>query len=382
MISKIEGKGNGIKTVVVNISDIAKSLARPPMHPIKYFGFELGSQVKGDAKADRYIVNGAHDAEKLQNILDGFINKFVLCGSCKNPETDLVISKDEVITKNCKACGANTQADMAHKLIPYIIKNAATLKKSKKDKKGKKEVVSESIESIQQNDDDEEDGDDDEADEAFTQKINMEASLLANANTALGDDNDWAVDTSEEAVAARMKDLAVQGAVAKLMDGDGDETGIILLLILDPLNEFGAFVSDHKNDPKAIIEKAKELEIRSDKAATILAQTLFDQNIIGQINEQLPLIKAFVKNEKDQRGLIGGLERLIGLSHPKDLLSKTALILKTFYDADILEEEALLSWAEKVSKKFIERKIARKIHENAEPFIKWLQEAEEESEED
>lgn len=28
--SKIEGKGNGIKTVVVNLSSIANSLARPP----------------------------------------------------------------------------------------------------------------------------------------------------------------------------------------------------------------------------------------------------------------------------------------------------------------------------------------------------------------
>lgn len=195
------------------------------MHPIKYFGFELGSQVKGDANTDRYIVNGAHDAEKLQNILDGFITKFVLCGSCKNPETDLVISKDEMISKNCKACGANTPADMAHKLIPYIIKTAATMKKSKKDKKGKKDDIVESAESLQIEDENEED--DEEADEAFTQKLNMEAALLTEAHTALGDDSDWAVDTSEAAVAARMKDLSVQGAVAKLMDS-GDEQGVYL----------------------------------------------------------------------------------------------------------------------------------------------------------
>ena len=28
--SKIEGKGNGIKTVIVNLSSVAHSLARPP----------------------------------------------------------------------------------------------------------------------------------------------------------------------------------------------------------------------------------------------------------------------------------------------------------------------------------------------------------------
>jgi translation initiation factor 5 len=58
--------------------------------PTKYFGCELGAQVKCDDKNERYIVNGEHDAERLQTILDGFISKFVLCASCRNPETDLV----------------------------------------------------------------------------------------------------------------------------------------------------------------------------------------------------------------------------------------------------------------------------------------------------
>lgn len=31
LVAKVEGKGNGIKTVIVNMVDIAKSLNRPPM---------------------------------------------------------------------------------------------------------------------------------------------------------------------------------------------------------------------------------------------------------------------------------------------------------------------------------------------------------------
>ena len=38
----------------------------------------------------RYIVNGAHEAAKLQELLDSFIRRFVLCSECENPETDLV----------------------------------------------------------------------------------------------------------------------------------------------------------------------------------------------------------------------------------------------------------------------------------------------------
>ena len=40
----------------------------------------------------RYIVNGSHEAAKLQELLDGFIRRFVLCPECENPETDLVSS--------------------------------------------------------------------------------------------------------------------------------------------------------------------------------------------------------------------------------------------------------------------------------------------------
>lgn len=60
------------------------------LDPTKYFGCELGAQTQIDLKNERYIVNGSHDAEKLQDILDGFIEKFVLCPECDNPETVLV----------------------------------------------------------------------------------------------------------------------------------------------------------------------------------------------------------------------------------------------------------------------------------------------------
>ena len=48
-----------------------------------------------DTKLGRYIVNGAHESAKLQDILDGFIKKFVLCPGCDNPETDLVSGGEE-----------------------------------------------------------------------------------------------------------------------------------------------------------------------------------------------------------------------------------------------------------------------------------------------
>ena len=42
----------------------------------------------------------------------------------------------------------------------------------------------------------------------------------------------------------------------------------------------------------------------------------------------------------------------------------------------------ILEWGKKVSKKYISKELSEQIHKRAEPFLIWLKEAEEESEED
>jgi translation initiation factor 5 len=90
--AKVEGKGNGIKTVIVNMVEVAKAIGRPATYPTKFFGCELGAQTQFDFKNERFIVNGSHDASKLQDLLDGFIRKYVLCPYCDNPETELLVN--------------------------------------------------------------------------------------------------------------------------------------------------------------------------------------------------------------------------------------------------------------------------------------------------
>ncbi|KAI6230187.1 Eukaryotic translation initiation factor 5 [Aphelenchoides fujianensis] len=131
--AKVEGKGNGIKTVIVNMSEVAKALARPPTYPTKYFGCELGAQTNFDLKNDRYIVNGEHDANKLQDILDGFIRKFVLCPACENPETAWVVRRN-VIHSKCKACGHAFNIDNKHKIATFILKNPPPVEASAENK--------------------------------------------------------------------------------------------------------------------------------------------------------------------------------------------------------------------------------------------------------
>ena len=53
VLFKVEGKGNGIKTVIVNMVDVARALLRPPTYVTKYFGCELGAQTQFDIKVKK-----------------------------------------------------------------------------------------------------------------------------------------------------------------------------------------------------------------------------------------------------------------------------------------------------------------------------------------
>ena len=356
--AKVEGKGNGVKTVVVNMVDIARALARPPTYVTKYFGFELGAQTQLDIKAERYIVNGCHDAGKMQDILDGFIEKFVLCEKCENPETVLKVKKN-MIGASCKACGHIFTLDMRHKLTTFIVKNppekdissqgsSQTEKKNrKKEKEEKKKGGS--------------DEDNDWGDDA--------------------DDGVWISDTSAEAIAKRAEEQLTSGISSLVIDSDMEKTEE------ERVNIFFKYVQVKKgminsSVAKEILAEAERLEIKS-KAAMVLCELLFNDKMFKekQLNKNAKLLLRFThENPKSQKYLIGGIEKTVE-SFEAALLPKVYLIFKELYDEDVLEEKVLLEWARKVSKKNVSKELAQKIHDKAAPFIKWLQEAEEETSE-
>lgn len=140
LVTKIEGRGNGIKTVIVNMSDIAKALHVSTAYPTKFFGFELGAQSKYNESTDRAIVNGSHNAGDLATTLNKFIERYVLCPRCKYPELkhDIQVRKGR-IEIDCAACGYNGDLNWNHKLVTFIFKDKDQKKKNKKKDKGKKD---------------------------------------------------------------------------------------------------------------------------------------------------------------------------------------------------------------------------------------------------
>ena len=288
LLTKIEGKGNGIKTVLPNMSDVSRSLSRPPTYPTKFFGCELGAQTSFDEKSDRYIVNGAHDAAKLRDLLDNFIIKFVLCGSCKNPETELIITKNEDLIRDCKACGERTIVDMRHKLVTFILKNPP--KNPKKSKGAKKQGSADNQGANGQNspnaEAEEPTADGGESDDELTKKIKSEAAEL-NTNAAIAKE-DWSVDTSAEAVKARMKSLeGAMGNVKLLGDDDSGEEGGVD----DPYSQLGAWVAENQDEgPVEVFKKVQEMGLeKKHKAVQVLTQSLFTEDILEEIKLNAPI---------------------------------------------------------------------------------------------
>ncbi len=313
IITKIEGKGNGIKTVVPNLSSVAASLARPPSYLIKYFGFELGAQTNIDPPDDRWIINGAHDAAKLQDYLDGFINKFVLCKKCKNPETDVHI-KDGHILLDCKACGQRSDVDLRLKLSGFILKNVP--KKGKKDKAERK-AARKAKQNGKGGDKDGSGGDEDNSDhatppngedksveiesddDALTRKIKIEAQDFVKDDVAEVKDDEWAVDMSAEAVKARQQNLPGEFKQKLVLNGDDDDEegegggntvyDQLGTWIQEQANEKGDVA---KVDDIDIYVKAKELGVEGKhRTVLVLVQTIFDDKIVTQIPKRAGMLK-------------------------------------------------------------------------------------------
>ncbi|KAK7033249.1 eukaryotic translation initiation factor 5 [Favolaschia claudopus] len=380
LLTKIEGKGNGIKTVLPNMSDVARALSRPPSYTTKFFGCELGAQTSTDEKNERYIVNGAHDANRLRELLDGFIEKFVLCKSCKNPETELIILKvgrSEDIIRDCKACGERTGVDMRHKLTTFILKNPPI-----KARKGKKATNGDAAAGVGGGGGDvtpeeatgEEGGDPGaESDDELTRKIKAEAADL-NTDTAITNE-DWAVDTSPEAVKARQKAVESGMAALALGDDDGDDDDES-----SPYAQFGNWIMDapELDDQKAlniaIYKKAEELGIEKKHKTVLILVTIFTEDAVAEIPKFAPLLKKMVTSEKHQKALLGGIERLVGLAYP-DLLPQVPKILMALYQDDILDEEIVTEWGTHVSKKYTDKDTSKRVRKAGAPFLKWLEEA-------
>lgn len=110
----------GNKTVLSNIDQVSKSLSRNPSHILKFLAINFGCT--SSLGNEKFALNGNFDIVRIQNGIYSFIEEFVLCQHCRNPETRFT-TEDEIggLLRLCNSCGKYSRT--VHKLNSQILKD-------------------------------------------------------------------------------------------------------------------------------------------------------------------------------------------------------------------------------------------------------------------
>jgi len=116
----INGKGNGIFTIIHNLNDIGKSLNHPENLLLKFLSTYFGS-ISNDEKSS---ITGSYTDIQLQNAIQVYINRFVLCPACCIPETVPILRKESkkntLLDLKCSACGKTSEVKTNNKIEDKI----------------------------------------------------------------------------------------------------------------------------------------------------------------------------------------------------------------------------------------------------------------------
>lgn len=220
------------------------------------------------------------------------------------------------------------------------------------------------------------------SDDELTRRINAQAKDLEEPEEEK--EIEWSVDMSEAAIKARAQELPEDLKRALVIEGeDADaEAGPYDVLGKWIIEQAQAKGSVAKVEDVEIYLKAKELGIETKhRTLAVLAQTIFDDNIIKQIAPRSGMLKRMITSDKHEKALLGGTERLVGIENPK-LISQVSGILLQYYQNDLVSEEQLKAFGSKASKKYVDISTSKKVRKSAEKFIEWLETAESDDEDE
>lgn len=374
---KIEGRGNGIKTVIPNITDVALSLHRPPGEVNKFFGCELGAQTTYSEETDRAIVNGAHTDAALQSLIYRYVEKFVICPQCRLPETDYKI-KSECIYHKCAACGNKEMVDMSHKLCTYILAQDKKAKKEAKgkDKKGKKDKDEKKKDKKAKKSGSDEDskkkkkdkkkkGDKKEKKDKIPEGAShLEDVIFAKEDDGFGDGDDDDDDEASLASEAGVDDAGVMNiavdATRKYLEENPDASADDIVEVVT-------------NQQMASALKSHDKVLIFLRAA--ITPMFFKKN---EIEKYAPVITKLTNNKTImERHVIAALE-VICADKPKNF----PVLIKQLYDQDALEEDTILEWAAEGRSDYtlVDEDSRATLRAEAEPVVVWLQEEDSDTE--
>jgi len=357
LVGKVEGRGNGIKTVLVNIEEVAEALKRDPAEVTKFFGTELGAQT---IFTDRAIVNGAHRDADLQSHLSRYIEHFVLCRNCKLPETGYKI-KEGIVAQKCLACGHKESVDMTHKLTTFIL--AQNKRKKELEKAAEKAAKKASG------------GNDPNSGKSG--KSSQKGGVTGPPKSKGGD---------------KEGDGGVMPPAVPSVEDESEAK-----VIEEAIDRFKLFLSHHSTPPplEHILDELRTIQtmssLRPADRVIIFLGAVFDEQFVqkNMITTQKSVLSALASSTIQQRHVLAGFEWLCGAKYPSLSGVAFARCLQQLFEEDIIEEETFFEWSADTTRNeytahvnVIDFEMLEKLHENARPFVHWLQTAEEEGEEE
>ena len=124
----LRGSGNGKRTELTNVADVARCLGRDPKLLAQYVAYDLSTKLS--TKAGTLQLAGWFGQADMQKVVYAFVDSFVLCPVCGCPETEferMTTSKKKVKTGDCslrlqcKACGSRKRGpDQEHKILKRV----------------------------------------------------------------------------------------------------------------------------------------------------------------------------------------------------------------------------------------------------------------------
>ncbi len=180
------GKGKNEKTVIQNLEQISKQLMTLPEYILKFLALRFCCQGTYDKKSKIWFIKGKYSMKQIEEQLTNYIDLYVCCHECHNPET-ILKAKSGKIRMRCYACGSTSypndredKRDTFYKCLKKLVQeppDAYKKKKAKQSENKKKETEKEDL--------------------------MFEIDGIENIPLPPDDEIEWFTDTSEQAVNQR-----------------------------------------------------------------------------------------------------------------------------------------------------------------------------------
>lgn len=350
--TKVEGSGNGIKTVLPNIHDICLVINRPEAVLMKYFQFEFGAQRTVSTKDDKFLLMGAHTSERMQEKLYDFIRKFVLCKHCRNPETAIQLEADKKgaasISMVCGACGKRSTFD-EHRTKTFMTQYYEKHPEEAKAAKGAAEARKK------------DDGAAAAEDPASTPAV--VAAKLGNESGKSVKKSDLADDREDPKV--------VFARVLKESWGKNDELVGRTVRLLSQYNlpenygppmALSAMLLEHRDDLLSTMKTHARLLKRLCTVPELFART--------EGYDEKELTEFYKREKKIQKTFLRECEKEFALHHTPE---KFAVLIFMLFVEGVLRDRSIADWA-KDTKPFsgADPEIQTAMHEKVAPIVAWL----------